>query len=1240
MLLWLKGAFSPQEIRDKIMDPTSDFQQKIVEYLESVHIGEFMTGTQEEVEQEIKLEKTQNKNYQDPTQTLPDPPPPLCENENCGEENCCDCEKLESWWQKFKKITNDLIFKSNVHSCRGFKSDEKASKKNRPGCINKYGNCKARFPRKLFAQTEVDLKTGALNVKKGEPWINTLTPLVTYLLRCNSDVTSLLSGTAIKAIVAYISDYVTKPGLKTYSIFDAIRSVFNRSTEMLGGSLERKEKARRLITQTVNCLTAKMEIGGPMASLYLLGNPDHYTSHEFVPVYWKNYVREVLKFWRSEDDLEEIIPEKLVLQKSKEGQYVGFSGVHDYIYRPSIFENKTLYEWIQMATRIKATKFEDYSNIDSEDELDLINKSFKSDEVKISNYQKYKATVEEENEEEDELNIYTDDEFIEESFLNEEKEIKTEVPPSNLHLFLKEHPLYKTHRAKFDDKRKNIVPNFVGGSLPRCDRGDREYYCATMLTLFKPWRSGKDLKNIDYSWDETFNLYEFTDQQKQYMKNFNVRYECNDARDDYSAQLKKENNESGIFPQWMNSDIINDLDNDDNFAGADFGDNEPDDENDYGINKYSTLGKLGKLRHQEMEETRLALTEAGWLDNSPNGLNKNEMLIEPSILQNGSKWKASVDQERQKILSERNKNIPSKIYKNISDPNENNVQVIDRSYLQKSFKAKLISDQKLVISTINKFSLNTEQKRAFKIVANHSLEPNSDQLKMYLAGMGGTGKSRVINALMEFFKSKNESHRIVVLGPTGTSAALINGSTYHSFLGINPGENTAKKIEQVKVKLEGVNYIFIDEVSMMSCHDMYKISAQLAKALNAPHLLYGGINIIFAGDFAQLPPVGGASLFSQTVGTQVHAGLKLAGQESAIGKALWHQVTTVVILRENMRQKTQSKQDAQLRTALINMRYGKCTTEDIKFLRSLQAGKRPGQPKVSAKDFRNVSVICGRHTQKDEINSLGCQRFADETGQKLTHFYSIDKWGKEKDPATKTHWGKSKSASKLKHTSNEIDFDVQHEIWKLRHGATENFAGKLSLCIGMPVMIRNNDATELCITKGQEGFVVGWQAAQGSHEKRILDTLFVKLHIPAKTIQIPGLPENVVPLVKSTKTITCIFPSDLKESIERQQVNVLPNFAMTDYGSQGKSKDFNVVHLGSCYSHMSYYTCLSRSTSAAGTIIMQGFEPSIITRGCSGYLRQEFREHEILDDITRLKYENLLPDFIQGNTRNTLIRQY
>src|ERR1700720_4415792 len=117
------------------------------------------------------------------------------------------------------------------------------------------------------------------------------------------------------------------------------------------------------------------------------------------------------------------------------------------------------------------------------------------------------------------------------------------------------------------------------------------------------------------------------------------------------------------------------------------------------------------------------------------------------------------------------------------------------------------------------------------------------------------------------------------------------------------------------------------------------------------------------------------------------------------------------------------------------MRYAKCTPEDISFLRTLQAGQRPDQPKISVKEFRNVAIICGRHTQKDQINSTRSERFANETGQKLTHFYSVDKWGKERDPATKKKGGKSKAASKLKHKSNEIDFDDQMEIWKVRHGS-------------------------------------------------------------------------------------------------------------------------------------------------------------------------------------------------------------
>ena len=120
--------------------------------------------------------------------------------------------------------------------------------------------------------------------------------------------------------------------------------------------------------------------------------------------------------------------------------------------------------------------------------------------------------------------------------------------------------------------------------------------------------------------------------------------------------------------------------------------------------------------------------------------------------------------------------------------------------------------------------------------------------------------------------------------------------------------------------------------------------------------------MIFAGDFAQLPPaMNKASLYSQSVHTQIQARMGVKQQEATIGKALWHQITTVVILRQNMRQKTQSDEDAKFRTALENMRYKACTDADIAFLKTRVAGNGPDKPKLSSKRFKNVSVISDVH---------------------------------------------------------------------------------------------------------------------------------------------------------------------------------------------------------------------------------------------------------------------------------------
>ncbi|TFK58475.1 hypothetical protein BDN72DRAFT_782051, partial [Pluteus cervinus] len=97
---------------------------------------------------------------------------------------------------------------------------------------------------------------------------------------------------------------------------------------------------------------------------------------------------------------------------------------------------------------------------------------------------------------------------------------------------------------------------------------------------------------------------------------------------------------------------------------------------------------------------------------------------------------------------------------------------------------------------------------------------------------------------------------------------------------------------------------------------------------------------------------------------------------------------------------------------------------------------------------------------------------------------------------------------------------------------------------------------------------------------------------------------------------------------------------MTDFASQGKTRATNVVHLNYCKSHQAVYTALSRGKSHAKTLIIQGFEKKHFQGGCSGVLRQEYRELELLDYITYLDYHSQLPSHVLSNTRNSTIANF
>ncbi|KAF7965594.1 hypothetical protein HWV62_42679, partial [Athelia sp. TMB] len=182
LLLWIRSALTPQEIRERIMEPDGEFQKKMVQYLESAHQGEFKTGSVKDVTKDVAAQSAR-PGYEDPTETLASRPKYGCGLDRC--EGCEVCTEKDKWEMHKDRVTDDILSRSNVHKCGS-------------RCyVDGRTTCKSRFPRDTYETTMMDPGTGALSMKKTEPDLNTFNYTLTYLLRSNTDVTSLLSQISI-----------------------------------------------------------------------------------------------------------------------------------------------------------------------------------------------------------------------------------------------------------------------------------------------------------------------------------------------------------------------------------------------------------------------------------------------------------------------------------------------------------------------------------------------------------------------------------------------------------------------------------------------------------------------------------------------------------------------------------------------------------------------------------------------------------------------------------------------------------------------------------------------------------------------------------------------------------------------------------------------------------------------------------------------------------------------------------
>jgi ATP-dependent DNA helicase PIF1 len=133
---------------------------------------------------------------------------------------------------------------------------------------------------------------------------------------------------------------------------------------------------------------------------------------------------------------------------------------------------------------------------------------------------------------------------------------------------------------------------------------------------------------------------------------------------------------------------------------------------------------------------------------------------------------------------------------------------------------------------------------------------------IFITGPGGSGKSYLIK---EIYSSAFLRGKIIhVTALTGCAALLLNckAKTLHSWAGIGLANNTIDNlILKIKKKpftyslWKKTNILIIDEISMLSLKLFDTLNA-IGKSIRCSTQPFGGIQLIFSGDFFQLPPIG------------------------------------------------------------------------------------------------------------------------------------------------------------------------------------------------------------------------------------------------------------------------------------------------------------------------------------------------------------------------------------------------
>ncbi|CAF1571106.1 unnamed protein product, partial [Rotaria sordida] len=165
------------------------------------------------------------------------------------------------------------------------------------------------MPRKLVPVSTIDPDTGHIIMRRSHPWINNFNEYLIVACRSNMDIKFIWGGSDAKALVYYITDYVTKMSLSFHDTFALVQKSITSFKNLLDHTDRESaiERSRKLVLRCYNTLASQQELSGVQVASYLMNWDDHYTTYKFQGLYLiqtERLLQTVLNEIRTKQNLE------------------------------------------------------------------------------------------------------------------------------------------------------------------------------------------------------------------------------------------------------------------------------------------------------------------------------------------------------------------------------------------------------------------------------------------------------------------------------------------------------------------------------------------------------------------------------------------------------------------------------------------------------------------------------------------------------------------------------------------------------------------------------------------------------------------------------------------------------------------------------------------------------------------------------------------------------------------------